>query len=101
MYVLCLLLCVFHPPLQWNVCLSELLLSFQIGHVGGVVVIVRWAGFGWGGGVAHSGQHAHACSMELQTELCGATQPVSQPDSDRIQSHESMSESCEPDDTGQ
>lgn len=27
--------------------------------------------------MAHSGQRAHACSMELQTTLCGAVQPQS------------------------
>lgn len=39
---------------------------------------------------AHSGQCARACSTELQTAPCGATQPVSQLDSHHIRSRDSI-----------
>lgn len=58
------LLCAFVSSsiLRWNAAQSELLLSCQIGH-----------GAGEGGGdMAHSGQRARACSMELETAPCGA-----------------------------
>lgn len=48
--------------------------------------------------MAHSGQRAHACSIELQPTPCGAAQPVSQADRQHIQSHDSISESCRPND---
>ena len=72
------------------VCVFSLLLhpSVECGSVRALVIVADRARCRRrGGGLAHSGQRARAGSMELQT-----AQPVSQPDNQHTQSHDSISE---------